>query len=148
MCDYCDCRSHPQIAALSAEHEILLGLLGELRGAIDRIDPDRMRDLLVGLRVLVDAHAMREERGVFTELRRAALDDRDVTSFEDEHQQIHALIESATVGDGRFEAARDLVHVLGAHIEREETDLFPAAHQLLTPAQWDAVDDATAELVS
>lgn len=26
------------------------------------------------------------------------------------------------------------------HIAREEVDPFPAAHQLLGPAQWDAVD--------
>ena len=37
------------------------------------------------------------------------------------------------------EQARQLIRVLGEHILREETDLFPAAHQLLTPAQWDTV---------
>ena len=40
----------------------------------------------------------------------------------------------------------DLVKSLEAHMVREETDMFPAAEQLLGPADWDAVDAAVAHL--
>lgn len=30
MCDYCGCRSHRQIASLSAEHDVMLELLDAL----------------------------------------------------------------------------------------------------------------------
>ena len=83
MCDYCDCRSHPEIAALSADHEVLLALLADLRRATDAGDAERA-EMPLG----------------------ALLDD---------------------------------------HVAREESDLFPAARQLLAPGQWDAVDNASAD---
>ncbi len=39
-----------------------------------------------------------------------------------------------------------MISALGEHIYREETDLFPAAHQLLRPDQWDAVDRVASSL--
>ena len=39
--------------------------------------------------------------------------------------------------------AHELVRMLRDHIAREERDLFPAAHQLLVPGQWDTVDRLT-----
>ncbi len=59
--------------------------------------------------------------------------------FERDHDEIHRLLAECSGGDWRQPAA-DLVHVLSEHIAREESDLFPAAHQLLRPDQWDAVD--------
>jgi hypothetical protein len=37
-------------------------------------------------------------------------------------------------------AVGPVVELLADHTLREETDLFPAARQLLAPDQWDAVD--------
>lgn len=126
MCDYCDCRSHHQLAALSDEHAVLLGLLGELRAGAPVVN--RLAETL-------DGHAAREERGVFAELRRAGIDPGYLDRFERDHERIHALIDAG--------AMAALVAVLEAHILHEETDLFPAAHQLLSPEQWDAVDAIT-----
>ena len=62
--------------------------------------------------------------------------------FEEDHQQIHALL--ARTETANWEpATRELVRTLRDHIAREESDLFPAAHQLLLPSQWDAVDQFT-----
>ncbi len=33
-----------------------------------------------------------------------------------------------------------MIELLEDHILREETDMFPAARQLLDPEQWEAVD--------
>lgn len=143
MCDYCDCRSHPEIARLSAEHDVLQGLLVELRRAIDASDRSSVAAPLAALHEVLDGHATREERGVFTELRGAGVDAGYVGGFERDHHQIHALLDAAA-GDDWAVAARELVHVLGDHIAREERDLFPAAHQLLAPHQWTAIDAASA----
>lgn len=35
MCDYCDCRAQPEIAALSAQHEEILAVVGALRRLLD-----------------------------------------------------------------------------------------------------------------
>lgn len=138
MCDYCDCRSHPEIAALSDDHERLGELLGQLTRAVEQHDRAAAGSVGRELHALLDPHAAREERGVFAQLRLADVGDGYVALFEDDHRLVHALAEQCQ-GPGWEQAAGDLVRVLGNHILREETDLFPAAHQLLTPRQWDAV---------
>lgn len=145
MCDYCDCRSHPEVAALSADHEVLLALLADLRGAIAAGDARRATIVLGALHGRLEHHAAREERGVFTQLREAAVAGDYVDEFERDHHHIHELLDDA--GRGHWQAtAREVVELLGDHIAREESDLFPAAHQLLAPEQWDAVDNGSAEV--
>ncbi len=146
MCDYCDCRSHPQIAALSDDHERLLALLSELAAAVDGDHQDTAAELVIELAELLEPHATREERGVFTQLRSIILDDAYVAMFEQDHDAVHRLLRECA-GDDWRRPANELVHVLREHILREETDLFPAAHQMLAPPQWTAVD-AAVSLVS
>lgn len=147
MCDYCDCRSHPEIAALSADHEALLALLAELRRATDVRDAERAEMLLGALHGRLDPHAAREERGVFTQLRAADVARGYVDGFERDHDRIHELLAQAAGGHWHA-SARTFVDLLGDHIAREESDLFPAAHQLLAPGQWDAVDNAYADVAA
>jgi hemerythrin-like domain-containing protein len=143
VCDYCDCRSHPQIAALSTDHERLLELLGALDRAVSDGARVVARALLSELHDLLDRHARQEERGVFAQLRAADVGDGYVAGFEADHDVIHHLL-AAGDDDSWRETATALVGTLRDHILREESDLFPAAHQLLTPTQWDAVDDQLA----
>jgi hemerythrin-like domain-containing protein len=145
MCDYCDCRSHPQIASLSDDHEAMLLMLASLSAALTTDDADLAHGLLSELHHLLDAHGVREERGIFTELRDAVTDDDYVGMFEQDHQRLHELFVQGGGADWR-RAASEIVKSLNEHILREETDLFPAAHQMLTPDQWRAVDSATLEL--
>jgi len=139
MCDYCDCRSHPQIAALSEDHEHLVHLLTELERAMGGDDPQPARDVIRQLHDGLHVHAAREERGVFAQMRQVVLDEDYVAMFERDHVELHRLIGDAG-GAGWRDAAVGLSQVLRRHILREETDLFPAAHQMLEPAQWDAID--------
>ncbi len=142
MCDYCGCREHDAIAALSIEHETLLGMLTEMERHADNHSSADARPLLGRLHDLLSPHALREEHGVFTELEQAGVGHLYITMFEADHQQIHALL--ARTETANWEpAVRELVRTLRDHIAREESDLFPAAHQLLVPSQWDAVDQLT-----
>jgi hypothetical protein len=81
MCDYCNCRSHPEIAEVGAAY-------------IGRLEAD--------------------------------------------HAAIHRLL-GALAGPGWAVAALELIALLRDHVLREESDLFPAAHQLLRPDQWAAI---------
>ena len=144
MCDYCDCRSHPAISALSADHEVLLDLLDALRESVAMEERVQARVLVVHLHDVLHDHATREERGVFTQLRRELRDETYVTMFERDHEVLHGLLD-ACAGDAWQQAARELVELLREHILREETDLFPAAHQMLEPSHWNAVDAAVVE---
>jgi hemerythrin-like domain-containing protein len=145
VCDYCDCRSHPPIASLSADHEVILDLLVDLLRAVAGADAERARPLIAELHALLDRHATREDRGVFTQLRRADVDGGYVARFERDHDEIHRLLAECSGRDWRRPAG-DLAQLLGEHIAREESDLFPAAHQLLRPDQWDVVDAMDAQL--
>lgn len=136
MCDYCDCRSEPEIAALSADHDLLISTLHELSQAAESEDHGLLVRIAADLRSRLDQHATREEQGLFAQLR-AEVGDAYVDAFTTDHERIHSLVAAAAAGD--VGAAKDLDRVLRDHILLEESDLFPAAHQLLSPAQWDAV---------
>jgi hemerythrin-like domain-containing protein len=136
VCDYCDCRSQPEIAALSADHERLLSMTAALRRSlavgvpIERRDLGELADLLL-------PHAEREEIGVFAALRDGGVETEYVGRYEDDHRRIDDLL----AGAARLpSAAGPLIELVEDHILREETDLFPAARQLLAPERWDAVD--------
>ncbi len=110
MCDSCGCRAHDAIANLSVEHETLLGMLSELLHHVDTHDVAAAKPLLEQLHDALTPHALREEHGVVAELEHAGIDHTYIDMFQQDH------------------------------IAREASDLFPAAHQLLVPGQWDAVD--------
>lgn len=143
MCDYCDCRSHPQIASLSAEHDELLELLGQLVRAVAGDDRTAAMGIVSRVDAILGDHAHREERGIFAALRSADVASSYIGRFEQEHVVVHDVIGRSTSEDWQ-QSARTLVGLLAEHIAREETDLFPAAHQLLTPKHWDDVDRAVA----
>lgn len=138
MCDYCDCRSHPEIAELSTDHEQLGEMLSRLMAAVDADDVAAAASVGDELHELLTVHAAREERGIFVQLRHADVPDDYVGMFEADHDVIHALLDQRDGPEWRARA-RELIDVLRDHILREETDLFPAAHQMLVPSQWDAV---------
>ena len=148
MCDYCDCRSHPEIAFLSEDHERVLTLTAALRRALARRDGDSVATLVGRLPGLLGPHFEREERGVFERLRGTGIGDEYVDRFDREHDEMERLLAGSSSAD-----TQRLVILLEDHILREETDMFPAAHQLLAPTDWDAIDEivgrapATAGLV-
>ena len=137
MCDYCDCRSTTEIAELSAEHEVLLHLLRAL-GASARSGDEPMGAIVASLRALLPSHARREERGILAELRLASVPAGYVEEFEGEHVEIERLLAEVD-GPAWRDASEHLVALLGDHILREESDLYPAAHQLLADSQWDRI---------
>lgn len=140
MCDYCGCREHEAIAQLSIEHETVLEMLTELQRHADKHDSAAARPLLARLHDVLCPHALREEHWVFAELEHAGVAPTYIIMFEADHQQIlFARTETANWEP----ATRELVRTLRDHIAREESDLFPAARQLLIPSQWDAVDQFT-----
>ena len=139
MCDYCDCRSHTEIAELSAEHEELTSLLGHLRVAVQANDRAEAGRLVTAMHNRLPGHAAREERGVFPELRTQVGADY-VAMFEEDHASIHDLLDQAA-GEAWAAASVELADRLADHILREESDLFPAAHQLLTSDQWSHIDE-------
>jgi hypothetical protein len=143
MCDYCDCRSQPEIAALSGDHEQLLSMTASLRRTLEAGHPVDGRQI-GELAELLLPHAEREQLGLFAALRDVGVGPDYVGRFEDDHHRIDDLLVSAA---HERNALRTLIDLVEDHIFREETDMFPAARQLLDPEHWDAVDHRVAQTV-
>ena len=143
MCDYCDCRAQPEIAALSAQHEEILAVVGALRRLLDDgCDAGELTRLVAELSVLLLPHARRKEAGVFAELRLAVGSDY-VERFDREHDMIEAQLIDPSLD---AETLVSVLDILSAHILDEETDMYSAARQLLDATQWAAVDHAVHHL--
>lgn len=133
MCDYCDCRRIPEIAALGEEHERIEDLADLVMTATKNGDPD-VKAHFARLVRLLTTHVAREESGLFIEARTAGLGAEYVEDLEDDHRRFEALMKDpSTLDAAAVEALFDELH---RHIAIEEYDLFPAAAQMLSADQW------------
>lgn len=131
MCDHCGCRSYPQIAELTDDHDRILELAWRIAEAHRAcVDVGADHDALTAL---LDAHVSREEKGLYPLL----ADGGDLTAdvrdaLEEEHRDLDAAIAT-----GGFD--RRAYYALAAHIEHEETELFPAAMFAFDEEEWHAL---------
>ena len=129
-----------EIDGLIDEHRELMSIMATLRHAADQPDSE-IDGLLDELTTALAHHTEREEVGLFHTLRDVEVPPEYVGLFEHDHGHLVDLIESA---QRDREVVDDLLKSLEAHMVREEHDMFPAAEQLLGPADWDAIDVAVA----
>ncbi len=141
MCDYCDCRSIPEIAALSLDHERVMSIVAQLRHLIATQATQRRREeidrLLDALQADLELHTRREEVGVYSVFREVGLDFDYPKRFVDDHADIRALLARAL---GDTAVVGELLERLDRHVLEEESDVFPAARQLFSGADWAEVE--------
>ena len=134
MCSYCGCESEAVVAELMAEHETVGVLVRRATAALAAGDQEAAVQTCADIAVLFDAHADKEEAGLLGELGAEGLATDVVTGLEEDHRRIEVGLALLAAGDtshlGRVLA--DLVD----HAEREDSDLFPAALQLLPDDAW------------
>jgi hemerythrin-like domain-containing protein len=132
-----------EIDGLIDEHRDLMTIMAALRRA--RSDPDAdTSGLLKQLATALDHHTDREECGLFDILRRQVeVPPQYMGLFEHDHSHLVGLLHAAQTDRQRID---ELVNSLESHMAREENDMFPAAEQLLGPADWTAVEAAVAGL--
>jgi hemerythrin-like domain-containing protein len=131
-----------EIDGLIDEHRDLMTIMVRLRHAASAPDSD-VDEILDELEAALAHHTEREETGLFHILHEVQVGPEYLGLFEHDHGHLVELIESAR--RDRHTVA-DLIKSFEAHMLREENDMFPAAEQLLGPADWDAVDAAVAHL--
>jgi len=131
-----------EIDGLIDEHRELMTIMAALRRALTDPDSDP-RGLLNQLETGLDHHTDREECGLFKVLRQVDVPPQYVGLFEHDHSHLVDLIHAARSDTQRI---AELLNSLEAHMAREENDMFPAAEQLLGPADWAAVEAAVADL--
>jgi hemerythrin-like domain-containing protein len=131
-----------EIDGLIDEHRELMTIMGKLQRAIGQPDSE-LDGLLDQLETALAHHTEREETGLFHTLHEVAVGPEYMGMFEHDHGHLVDLIGAARRDRS---SVNDLVTSLQAHMVREENDMFPAAEQLLGPADWDAVGAAVAHL--
>ena len=142
MCDYCDCRTRPLLARLGEEHGRILALVGTIeRLAATGAGVVEARSALEELAGLLEPHSAAEEVGFYVELARAGIDTEGLSA---DHGHVDGTVRDAARGDApAWAVLPQALMALRDHIRREEYDLFPAAHQLLSSDAWDRIDAAT-----
>lgn len=124
MCDHCGCRAFGPIADLSREHDAILRLAWRFAEEPTRAVGEQLLELL-------DRHVAKEEQALYPLLHdQGDLDVQRCAGLEAEHEDLRGAI-----AGGRFD--RPAFFALGAHIEEEETELFPAAMFSFEDDHWD-----------
>lgn len=126
---------------MADQHEQILAVAEALRAA-HSLSTERVAALLHDLADLLVPHTTREEIGLFAQLR-AVVSPEYLDRFIDDHRRIDELLTASAHDHGHI---GDLIDLLDEHTRDEETDMHPAARQLLGPEQWAAVDRAVATL--
>jgi hemerythrin-like domain-containing protein len=147
VCDYCGCQDLDAIAELTAEHDAVVTLSGQVRRALRDVDLDLAA---LGTRAIVAVlrlHTAVEEGALFPAMARDFGDHID--GLVDVHRQVEqVLAESAdrTPSDPSWPRRLEQTLVmLREHIIKEQDGVFPAALATLSAEQWDQVDAARAE---
>jgi len=146
VCDYCGCQDLDAIAELTAEHDVVVTLSGQVRRALRAGDLDLAGDGVRAIVAVLELHTAVEEGALFP----AMVEDfgDHVGGLVDEHRQIEQVLgESAdcTPGDPFWpRRLQQTLVMLREHIIKEQDGLFPAALATLSAEQWDLVDAASA----
>ena len=144
MCNYCGCRAIEPIAQLTAEHERILNLSGEIRRAVARGADVTAAELLRRLHEVLAVHDAVEELSLYPAMARLLEFDDMVGTLFDEHDEFDRVVRAAlTATGGTGPGTADWAGVLGVlemlaeHIDHEEHGVFPAAAVSLDPADWE-----------
>jgi hemerythrin-like domain-containing protein len=148
MCEYCGCQDVPAIAQLTSEHDDIRAVGRDAACAGRTGDHPAAVVAAKRLLELLEPHTAVEERGLFPAMAEEFAE--HVASLESDHRRIeHALAEIESGGDpldGWAERLDAALSELFDHILREQDGLFPATLSVLSPQQWDALDDVRAEV--
>lgn len=141
MCEYCGCQDVAAIGALTREHDAVVDLIGEVRGAYRSGDLVTMAAGARRIAMLLGPHTRVEEEGLFPAIR--ADFPEQIAELEAEHRAIEPVLAQASdmplAADfpDRLLAALD---VLRRHILKEQDGVFPAALAGLCLEQWEELD--------
>ncbi len=144
VCNYCGCRAIEPVAQLTAEHERILKLRGEIRRALARGEHTAAAATLRTLSDVLEVHDAVEELALYPAMARLHEFGDKIGTLFDEHDEFDHVVQAAlTAVDGTGPGTADwaavlaALELLGEHIDHEEHGLFPAAAVSLDPADWE-----------
>lgn len=136
------------IATLESQHQTVLARLDQVAAAAAAAP---LPDFLVFLQGEVGEHFALEEEFLFPALERfPQLAQGPVAVMKAEHAEFRALVAALAVAlragsqDGALTAARQVIGLLRAHIDKEDHVLFPMARHFMSAVELDDLDARTA----
>jgi hemerythrin-like domain-containing protein len=148
MCEYCGCQDIAAIAELTAEHDVVVGLIRDARLALASGDFDEAGSRARAIAAVLAPHTAVEEGALFPAMATEFAD--HVAGLLEEHRLVEAVLAESAEGTptdpswpGRLDSA---VSVLREHISKEQDGLFPAALAVLDSADWDLLDHVRADV--
>jgi Hemerythrin HHE cation binding domain len=148
VCEYCGCQNVPAIAALTAEHDELRAVGRDAASAARSDDRTAAAAAARRLLTLLRPHTQIEEQALFPPM--AGEFPEHVTSLLNDHRRIErTLAVIADPADDRATWMQELHEALAelfTHILREQDGLFPATLSVLTPSDWDHLDEVRAQV--
>jgi hemerythrin-like domain-containing protein len=146
VCEYCGCQALAAIDELTREHDLVVGLISEVRSASATSDIPRMSRLARRIAVVLGPHTQVEENGLFPALE--ADFPEHMQALRAEHRHIEAVLGEASAGTpadpgwpGRLNGA---LGMLRQHILKEQDGVFPAALASLATSDWEAIEKVRA----
>lgn len=136
---------------LSDEHKVVLGKLDEMEKALGGPDLPAIERVLSFMETDLGLHRRKEEEILFPALgRHIGLEGGPIAVMLQEHAiekgyliDLRAAVEEAKAGQETAErireAARGILDLLRAHIEKEDKILFPMAEKTLSPEEQAAL---------
>ena len=126
------------LSRLTEEHDTLLPIIVELQAAAEAQDSVALFDELITGRAALtqelDAHITLEEDIAFS-LIEQSVGEEIVTPFRTEHTEIRSLrdevLSQSDAGVAPFNLCLQLCDLIQAHMQREDTMLFPSAREAL-----------------
>lgn len=137
MCTYCGCESEAFVAELMADHQRISALANQAVAALSRGDRAEAASTCAEVAALFGAHSEKEERGLFAELQAEPLAVDAISRLEADHRRLQ--VELSMLATGETSSMETILADLLDHAEREDSDLFPAALQLLGDDAWDRI---------
>ncbi|MBX6356589.1 MAG: hemerythrin domain-containing protein [Micromonosporaceae bacterium] len=148
MCEYCGCQTLDPIDCLTREHDLVVGLIGELRQAHRAGDGPRMAQISRRIAAILAPHTRVEEDGLFPAFRTEFPDHIDALVAE--HRRIESVLDEAAEqipGDPTWpDRLLTTMDVLRDHILKEQDGVFPAALATLSTEDWEAVQRVRAQV--
>lgn len=144
MCEYCGCQAVAAIDQLTREHDLVVAMIGEVRGAHAAGDTPRMAGLARDIAAVLAPHTEVEEHGLFPLLTDDFPD--QVAALEAEHRRIEAVLGTDPGTPGWPARLIETLELLREHILKEQDGVFPAALTTLSGDEWDRIDEVRAKV--
>lgn len=148
MCEYCGCQQIAAIGELTREHDAVVDLIGQVRGAHRRGETAAMAEGARRIAALLAPHTAVEEQALFPALVDAF--PGQITALQAEHRLIEPVLQQAAAGTPAAadwpQRLLETLDVLRRHILKEQDGVFPAALAELSTAQWEALDAVRAHV--